>query len=333
VWRVLDPPPPSEITQAAVRATAGATSPADALARLQNDLLTNNTEDPRAQAGSSYGRIVRFLDEDRIGNAEQFAGAFALMARSLGFPARVVVGYKVAEERNRELVPITDVTTNQYHAWVEVKFEGLGWVPFDPTPAPGTGTGGKKPAATPPTTIVPAPGGGGGQRAPQEAGPTEARPDATAGGGVALVAVVAVSAVGLAAVALVLALLAVAVLKRRRRARRRSAAGPAARLLGAWDEVVDRLRERRVAVDASMTPADVTRSTAEVFGPTVTAPLAAIAPHVSRALYAPDEPPAELAEQVWRSAEFFERQFAATTTRRRRLLARLDPTPLRSPGA
>src|SRR5690606_4288967 len=72
-----------------------------------------------------------FTRNQMIGDEEQFAAAFALMARSLGYPARVVMGF--APEDTKEGEPVT-VTGDDVTAWVEVPFEGVGWVSFTPTP-------------------------------------------------------------------------------------------------------------------------------------------------------------------------------------------------------
>ncbi|WP_308123372.1 transglutaminase family protein [Modestobacter marinus] len=65
------------------------------------------------------------------GYCEQYAGAMAVLVRAAGVPARVVLGYTTgsAQEDGTRIV-----TTDDAHAWVEVWFADLGWVPFDPTP-------------------------------------------------------------------------------------------------------------------------------------------------------------------------------------------------------
>ena len=92
--------------------------------------------------------MVEFLQQRR-GFCEQFAATFAAMARSLGIPARVAVGYRTgtlgADDRYH-------VTNHDAHAWPEVWIDGAGWIPFEPTPGPpgdtfreptlGIGTGG-----------------------------------------------------------------------------------------------------------------------------------------------------------------------------------------------
>ncbi len=79
--------------------------------------------------------IEQFLAE-RIGFCQQFSGTFALMARSLGLPARVAVGFTWGDPVEGEENTYR-VTGRHTHAWPEVYFEGLGWVAFEPTPGRG----------------------------------------------------------------------------------------------------------------------------------------------------------------------------------------------------
>lgn len=77
--------------------------------------------------------LVDFLLVNKQGNCEYFASAMALLARAAKIPARVAVGYRVAE-RN----PITGryiVRQKNAHAWVEAWLPGSGWQTVDPTPA------------------------------------------------------------------------------------------------------------------------------------------------------------------------------------------------------
>jgi hypothetical protein len=73
-----------------------------------------------------------FLFHDKIGYCQQFSGAMALLLRMDGIPARVASGFAPG---------VLDPATKEYrvrdldaHSWVEVWFQGIGWVPFDPTP-------------------------------------------------------------------------------------------------------------------------------------------------------------------------------------------------------
>jgi protein-glutamine gamma-glutamyltransferase len=87
--------------------------------------------------------VDTFLFGNRVGYCEQISTALSVMLRTIGIPAREVVGY-VPGAYN----PITDlyeVRANDAHAWVQVWIAGQGWQSFDPTasvplanPAPGT---------------------------------------------------------------------------------------------------------------------------------------------------------------------------------------------------
>jgi hypothetical protein len=77
--------------------------------------------------------LPAFVERYRAGYCQHFAGAMALMLRYLGVPARVAVGFSSGTyntDRRRWIV-----TDHDAHAWVEVWFDGYGWLPFDPTPS------------------------------------------------------------------------------------------------------------------------------------------------------------------------------------------------------
>lgn len=90
--------------------------------------------DGQAPSRSGHGeeRIAALMGGDQmVGDDEQYAVTFALMAHELGIPARVVMGFDVPAGGSG---PAT-VTGDDLHAWVEVAYDGLGWVAVDPTPA------------------------------------------------------------------------------------------------------------------------------------------------------------------------------------------------------
>ncbi len=87
------------------------------------------------QGGQGEDAIDTFLEE-RVGYCEQFAGTFAAMARSLGIPARVAVGFTWGEEDPNQPGRYQVLGRNA-HAWPEVYLAGYGWVPFEPTPGRG----------------------------------------------------------------------------------------------------------------------------------------------------------------------------------------------------
>jgi transglutaminase-like putative cysteine protease len=80
--------------------------------------------------GTSTDDLVNFLTGKK-GYCEQFAGAMAVLVRAAGVPARVALGYTPGTTQSDGSRVIT---SHDAHAWVEVYFADLGWVPFDPTP-------------------------------------------------------------------------------------------------------------------------------------------------------------------------------------------------------
>ena len=76
--------------------------------------------------------LLEFLFHTHAGYCQHFAGAAALLLRVAGIPSRVVVGFATGEPIGHETWAVRD---EDAHAWVEVYFPGVGWVPFNPTPA------------------------------------------------------------------------------------------------------------------------------------------------------------------------------------------------------
>lgn len=75
--------------------------------------------------------VDQFLFVDRSGFCEQIGTSLVVMLRSLGIPARLVVGYATGE-RN-PFTGLYEVRAKDAHAWAEVYFPGVGWQGFDPT--------------------------------------------------------------------------------------------------------------------------------------------------------------------------------------------------------
>jgi transglutaminase-like putative cysteine protease len=128
---VLPPGLPSTLADTAQAATVGATFPYQQATRLAAYLRTNATYDPQAPPGHTYGHLGYFLDVSRRGTSEQFATAFAVMARTLGLPSRVVVGFRAGTQIGPGAWQVVGADVL---VWPEVEFAGLGWVPFYPTP-------------------------------------------------------------------------------------------------------------------------------------------------------------------------------------------------------
>ena len=235
---------------------------------------------------TSSDAVLDFLEDGR-GYCVQFATAMATMARSLGMPARLAVGYLPGRlEGGRYVVRGRDA-----HAWPEIYFTGLGWVRFEPTPGTQSGlapayTAPEPEEQAPPTdeptvaTATPEATPSPRPTAPTAA-PTAPRPGAPAADGTGswLVA-------GVATLVLLGAATAALVLRRRSRARRDVEA--------AWRELLRRTRR------AGLVPArgETTHAFAHRAG-SPTGGIVALARAVDRARYAPGAP-APAAEEVAR---------------------------------
>jgi transglutaminase-like putative cysteine protease len=93
------------------------------------------TYDEKPPIGVGTQPLVSFVTQTRRGYCQHFAGAMALMLRYLGIPARVAAGFTTGRF-DQEAREWTVADTNA-HTWVEVWFDGYGWLPFDPTPGRG----------------------------------------------------------------------------------------------------------------------------------------------------------------------------------------------------
>ncbi|MFC5178938.1 transglutaminaseTgpA domain-containing protein [Nocardioides taihuensis] len=88
-----------------------------------------------ATEGNGTDDLVRFLstgEGGRTGYCEQFAAAMAIMARTLGIPSRVAVGFFQPDQVGTDTF---EYSAHDLHAWPELFFPGSGWVRFEPTPA------------------------------------------------------------------------------------------------------------------------------------------------------------------------------------------------------
>ncbi|HUB43132.1 MAG TPA: DUF3488 and transglutaminase-like domain-containing protein [Streptosporangiaceae bacterium] len=82
--------------------------------------------------------LLPFLNTVHRGFCVQFAQAFAILARVLGIPARIAIGYTGGTQ---EAGQTWQVTTADAHAWPELYFYGYGWLRFEPTPSGSHGQG------------------------------------------------------------------------------------------------------------------------------------------------------------------------------------------------
>jgi protein-glutamine gamma-glutamyltransferase len=114
----------------ALELTAGAETTYDAVKAVENHLQREYRYSERPP--SRDVPLAAFLFEDRVGYCQQFSGAMALLLRMAGIPVRVAAGFSPGSyNRDSGEYRVRDLDA---HSWVEVYFEGIGWVPFDPTP-------------------------------------------------------------------------------------------------------------------------------------------------------------------------------------------------------
>ncbi len=114
--------------------TKNCASPYEKLQAIERELsgFTYNTNPGKLpkEVRSEEEFLDYFLLESRQGYCTYFATAFVLLARAEGLPARYVEGFCVQVNQSKEM----HVSSAMAHAWPEVYIEGIGWLPFEPTP-------------------------------------------------------------------------------------------------------------------------------------------------------------------------------------------------------
>ncbi|WP_223587196.1 transglutaminase domain-containing protein [Microbacterium sp. OVT16B] len=284
---------PEELTSLASETVAGAESPIERVRALETFLaeggfFSHGLEgEVLSRAGHTAERISTLIGGDQmIGDDEQYAVAMALLAREVGIPARVVMGYYPDEEREGD--PEFAATGDDVHAWVEVNFEGVGWLTFNPTPPEDKVPNDQntKPKVDPkPQVLQPPP-------PPQE--PVDLPPtlpddrkgeDETFNLAGLIGIILAVGGITLGILALLASpFIVIGAWKAAKRRSRRNAARASDRISGGWDELTDRAVdygarvapggtrvEEAATVATALTLPQVTtlaeRADAEVFGP------------------------------------------------------------------
>lgn len=196
--------------------------------------------------GHRADRLDKFISANQmIGDDDQYAPTMALMLRSLGIPSRVVMGFFTDTPAHGNVT----FTGKDSHLWVEVPFDGAGWVPFFPTPprdqVPQTEVPKPKPNPTPQVLQPPEP-----PEEPAEA-PLEVvdepEDDEEADNPLWPLLILAAQVAGGTLLALSPWLLLV-LIKARRRKRRRTKGRHDMRAAGAWDEMIDRATDLGVPV-------------------------------------------------------------------------------------
>lgn len=133
---------PSIITDTAQSVAGSAATDYDKALALQDyftsDAFTYSTTAPVAQGydGTGADVVAEFLRK-KAGYCVHFSSAMAIMARVLGIPSRVAVGFQPGSPSVKDGKTIYTVSTHDLHAWPELYFTGIGWLRFEPTPGRG----------------------------------------------------------------------------------------------------------------------------------------------------------------------------------------------------
>ena len=297
---------PDTVATTAAAVTADAPTKYDAMLALQNWFLSEFEYSLDVPAGHGETAIEAFLRQ-KIGYCEQFAATFAAMARSLDIPARVAVGYTPGLDQGDGS---RSVLGKNSHAWPEIWFDGLGWVPFEPTPgrgapgseahtglvpaqdetAPGPGTGDEAaaaPAATqPPVADEPQPihdleSQLAASQSADPLGRTIVHPPGPPWGAVSIVGLLLLGGLALPEVV--------------RRWRRHHPPADVAKQIGdLWRRALGALEATGLRVDPSLTPNEQARAAAPRL-PVAARPLKSLAAVATAATYATPDEVADLA--------------------------------------
>ncbi|MBO2453760.1 hypothetical protein J4573_42190 [Actinomadura barringtoniae] len=314
--------PPVQLTEfrsLAQRATAGASSAGQQAAKLAEFLKTYAKYDVTAPPGHSYRQLDYFLGESRRGTPEHFATAYALLARTLGLPTRVVVGF----------AGTNDIKSGDVLVWPEVKFADQGWVPFNPMPqhagrsnssgAVAAGETQKIEQAQKAAAQNRGPGAGPHRNAPAPGKPAPQKEFTFPTWAYAAIPLVALLATYLLAVLLLPAL----------RKRRRRSGPPAARIAGAWHQALEHLSDVGLAKTKTLTAHEVARYGTTNVGTEAQAHLRPLADLVNQTHFSGATPDDRAAAEAWEHTNNLGRLVTAKAGRTRRLRRRLHPRTLR----
>ncbi len=272
----LDP----RIAELAGELTEGTTTPFEQALMLETFLRdpAQFTYSVDIDPGHSATNLADWLFEPespnyRTGYCEQYSTAMGVMARALGIPSRVVLGFTPGEVTEDGLIIVRQ---RNAHSWVEAWMPGQGWVRFDPTPR----SDGINPATVADVgfdlrAFIPEPTADASAEDDLAAGERpdllsllEEDPEFGAFPGVTaaeaqsrVVSPWLIAALAIPAVVLLAPLLK---LVRRRRRLRRLRHGD---ITGAWEELVDRLRDLGFDVRTDLTPVEVAAATDRTIEP------------------------------------------------------------------
>ena len=291
--------------------------------RLRTSYYSDGTQSP-SQPGHGAARIASMVEADSlIGDDEQYSVLMMLMCRSLNIPARVVMGFDPATDGDAKTVTGEDVK-----AWVEIPFEGLGWVSFDVTPdrdqVPQQQTTQKVSNPEPNVLQPPLPNEDPAQLPPNYEDPQRNDPQDDDKGGLPT-AVIVVGGSILAIAAVVGSVLG---WKAWRRSRRRGRTG-VGKALGAWEEILDRARDLGRVPGWGVTRREAAAQLAPHFPQ---ADLPRFAGAVDTQVFSSGEPASYALGELWESSDAIVRSMGAERSRLGRAMARLSPRSLVHPA-
>lgn len=289
-------------------------------------------DDTASMSGHGTSRLLAMMEEvgfdkdtpdaqpmGRIGDEEQYAALLAVLARSIDIPARVVMGFEVPEGQEGTVA----ITGDDVTAWVEVAFEGIGWVRFDPAPDEDEDPTQPEPkevekplpqVAQPPPPPAEPPSPPPGAMSQDSDDEDDDLPEAAPWVVYVGVGLIPVLVLGLAALAVIIA-------KGVRRGRRRTQGTLPARIDGGWQEILDLLADLGRAPDPLLTRTEMAaRLDADI--PAMGA--ASLAGRADRAVFGPDDLPEAAAEEYWAQVMAARRSMSAAVPWHRRLLAALS---------
>lgn len=254
--------------------------------------------------GHGSARIRSLLTaKQMLGDDEQYSVAMSLMLRHLGIPSRVVMGFYPDPKSPENGAGQIQIKGKDVHAWVEVAFDRVGWVAFDPTPPkdnvpiPPDPQNKSKPK---PQVLQPPP-------PPQEPAqlPPDSSPDALDSdekkNNPWLFLGPLLAAIGTALIPLgilVLPLLLILFLKSRRRKGRMSLGDPAQRVGGGWSEVVSLATDMGAAIDGKSTRRESASVIAGAF-PDTGASTTMLAQRADAAIFGAGQPDEEEVRDYW----------------------------------
>jgi transglutaminase-like putative cysteine protease len=242
--------------------------------------------------GTGMTVIASFL-KAREGYCIHFASAMAVMARSLGIPSRIAVGFlpgtQLPELQNGRTA--FTVTSRDLHAWPELYFEGIGWTRFEPTVSrgevPAYADVASPDVPTPVNTATPAPSNSAGAQPSTSAAPLAPEPTKQATASGARVTPIdtwrwLLLALGTVAVLLLAPAVARMLLQRRRLI---SLAAGSSSARTAWQEVLDTAADLGIDIADTATPREVADLLAQSIGDADRGPLDRVRSAVERESY------------------------------------------------